>query len=71
MLTKEDRHATPHRATVSPPGPDNPTRPVRLIDLWEKLPALTRRETLTTLTRLVAQRLRAPRAEPEVPHEDR
>jgi len=56
---------------VSPPGPDDPTRPIRLIDLWGKLPDRTRRDTLTTLTRLVAQQLRAPRAEPEVPHENR
>jgi hypothetical protein len=52
-------------------GPDDPDRPVRLIDLWGKLPERTRRDTLTTLTRLVAQRLRAPRAEPEVSYEGR
>jgi hypothetical protein len=56
---------------MSPPGPDDPSRPVRLIDLWGNLPDRTRRDTLTTLTRLVAQRLRAPLAEPEVPHESR
>jgi hypothetical protein len=56
---------------MSPPGPDDPSRPVRLIDLWGNLPDRTRRDTLTTLARLVAQRLRAPLAEPEVPHESR
>lgn len=56
---------------MSPPGPDDHSGPVRLIDLWVKLPDRTRRDALTTLTRLVAQRLRAPLAEPEVPHESR
>ncbi|WP_169972585.1 hypothetical protein [Tautonia rosea] len=56
---------------MSLPGQDDPTRPVRLSDLWGRLPDRTRREAITTLTRLVTQRLRTPLAEPEVPHERR
>jgi hypothetical protein len=56
---------------MSPPGPDDHSRPVRLIDLWAKLPDRTRRDALTTLTRLVAQQLPLPLAVPEVPHESR
>lgn len=56
---------------MSPPAPDDPTRSVRLIDLWGRLPERTRRDAITTLTRLVAQRLRTPLAEPEVIHERR
>lgn len=62
---------SPIERPCPPPGPDEPSRPVRLSDLWGKLPQRTRRDTLTTLTRLVAQRLQLPLAEPEVPHESR
>jgi hypothetical protein len=52
-----------------PPNTDGRDHPVRLSGLWRELPAQSRQDLLITLSRLVAQCLPNPLAEPEVPHE--
>jgi hypothetical protein len=66
----EDRHArVPKRgapkASSKPPAAFYPN------PLWAALPDEDRRQTLTTLSQIVAKRLRPPSGVKEVPHDDR
>jgi hypothetical protein len=71
MRITEESYATPQRATSSPPALRGQDRTLRLSELWKELPAQSRRDLLMDLTRLVAERLPRPPAEPEVNHEGR
>ena len=49
---------------------ESPTKKIVLSRMWETLPEETRRRTLMTLSRIVAQQQPPPSQEKEVTHED-
>jgi hypothetical protein len=67
---KECNYAPTSARASPPPPPATPTSQLIPHEIWASLPSEHRRQTLQTLSRIVAQQLHGPHRPQEVSHED-